>query len=108
MEGKVAVLGSEDFVLPFTALGLDVYAVQQDQAEQIRETAQQIIDQDYGLVVIAENIARQMEAIYEDTLRETLPSMLVVPFLRESEGFATDKLGEIVKLATGINLFAEE
>jgi len=28
MEGKVAVLGSADFVMPFSALGLDTFAVE--------------------------------------------------------------------------------
>ena len=33
MEGKVAVLGDADFVMPFSALGVDTYAVEQERAQ---------------------------------------------------------------------------
>ena len=39
MEGKVAVLGDADFVTPFSALGLDTFAVEQ-QGDQIVAAAQ--------------------------------------------------------------------
>ncbi|GAH12045.1 unnamed protein product, partial [marine sediment metagenome] len=56
MEGKVAVLGDADFVMPFSALGLDTYAVG-ERHEEILESARRIIGDKYALVVVAENIA---------------------------------------------------
>lgn len=44
MEGKVAVLGDSDFVLPFSAMGLDTFAVE-CHADVVAETAQKIIDE---------------------------------------------------------------
>ena len=38
MEGKAAVLGSADFVMPFAALGLDTFPTESD-AERVQETA---------------------------------------------------------------------
>jgi vacuolar-type H+-ATPase subunit F/Vma7 len=35
MEGKVAVLGDADFVMPFSALGLDTYAVSRKPEEMV-------------------------------------------------------------------------
>jgi V/A-type H+-transporting ATPase subunit F len=54
MEGKVAVLGSADFVMPFAALGLDTFAVEPE-SQKVVETAQNILKQRYTLVVVAEN-----------------------------------------------------
>ena len=65
MEGKVAVLGSADFVMPFAALGLDTFATESD-AEQVQENAASILKQKYALVVVAENIARSAQVIFDE------------------------------------------
>lgn len=103
MEGKVAVLGGADFVMPFSALGLDTYPVEQ-QRESIVEAAQTIVDADYALVVVAENIARDADEVFADVESRPTPCVVVVPFTTESEGFATEALGKVLKLATGINV----
>ena len=60
MVGKVAVLGDADFVMPFSALGLDTFAVGRE-TEKIVENARKILDAKYALVVVAENIATLVE-----------------------------------------------
>ena len=56
MQGKIAVLGDTDFVMPFSALGVDTYPVG-DTPEQLTENAEKIIAEKYALAVVAENIA---------------------------------------------------
>jgi len=103
MEGKVAVLGSADFVMPFSALGLDTFAAG-EASHEIIETAEKIISGKYALVVIAENIAPMVEEIFSAQMNSPTPCIVVVPFTTESEGFATRVLGEVLKMATGINI----
>ncbi len=103
MEGKVAVIGNANFVMPFSALGVDTYAVG-DSAEQINETAGEIIGQNYALVVVAENIAPTVEEVFSDYQDVPTPCIVVVPFTTESEGFATQALAEVLKMATGTDI----
>ena len=103
MEGKVAVLGSADFVMAFSALGLDAFAVEAV-TENVVEAAQKIIDQRYGLVVVAENIAAMSEEVFETTRKKAVPCVVVVPFMKESEGYATKALSRVLKVATGIDI----
>jgi vacuolar-type H+-ATPase subunit F/Vma7 len=103
MEGKVAVLGSSDFVLPFSALGVDTFAVEAER-ESVIETASEIVRLHYALIVVAENIAMLAEEAFEDAVKKAVPCVLVVPFATESEGFATNALGRALKMATGINI----
>jgi vacuolar-type H+-ATPase subunit F/Vma7 len=103
MEGKVAVLGDADFVMPFSALGLETFAVEQ-QRDQIVEAAQRIVDAKYALVVVAEDVARAADEVFADTETAPTPCIVVVPFTTESEGFATEALGRVLKLATGIDI----
>jgi hypothetical protein len=76
MEGKAAVLGSPDFVMPFSALGLDTFPTEADPAA-VEENAASILKQKYALVV---------------------------PFTTEPSGVATEALGRMLVMATGINI----
>ena len=103
MEGKVAVLGNADFVMPFSALGLDTFTAGEKRQETI-ESAKRIIDGKYALVVVAENIAEAVEEVFSARMNMPTPCIVVVPFTTESEGFATRSLGEALKAATGIDI----
>ena len=103
MEGKVAVLGDADFVMPFSALGVETFAVEQQHA-QIVAAAQKIVEARYALVVVAENVARAADEVFAETGTEPIPCVVVVPFTTEAEGFATEALGQVLKLATGIDI----
>jgi len=103
MEGKIAVLGGTDFVMPFSALGVDTYPVGLT-AGDIAENAKKIISEKYALVVVAENIAPAAEEVFSACEDMPTPCIMVVPFTTESEGFATQALGEVLKMATGINI----
>lgn len=103
MENRIAVLGSSDFVMPFSALGVDTFDVT-DEKQSIIDNARKILEEKYALIVVAENIAPQAEQIFVNVRKKTLPCIVVVPFTTESEGFATQSLGQALKLAMGVNV----
>ena len=103
MEQKISVIGSTDFVMPFSALGVDTYPVGQV-AGDIAESAKKIISEKYALVVVAENIAPAAQEVFSASQDAPIPCIVVVPFTTESEGFATQALEEVLKIATGINI----
>jgi len=102
MEGKIAVLGDTDFVMPFTALGVDTYAAT-DEANVI-ENAKKIIQGKYALILVAETIAPAAETVFADYEGSATPCVLVLPFTTESQGFATEALAKVLKMATGISI----
>ncbi|MDD5458231.1 MAG: V-type ATP synthase subunit F [Phycisphaerae bacterium] len=101
-EKKAAALGGEDFILPFSALGLDTF--QTDSKEQTQAAAKKIINAGYALIVVAENIAADAELVFGEYHNKALPSITIVPFTTESTGMAVAGLGEAIRLATGINI----
>ena len=103
MEGKVAILGDADFVMPFSALGVDTYSVGQTDKEMV-ESAERVISGKYALVVVAENVAPAVEEAFSAQWNMPTPCIVVVPFTTESEGFATQALVEVLKMATGVNI----
>jgi len=106
LERKIAVVGDTDFVMPFSALGLDTYPVGQ-RKEQILESVEKIIGQQYALVIVAENIAPAIEEAFSAQQNKPVPCILVVPFTAESQGFATQALAQVLKMATGIDIISE-
>ena len=103
MEGKIAVLGNSDFVMPFSSLGVDCFAVD-DKADEIVRTAEKISAEKYAIIVVAENIAPKAEETFRQFTTKVMPCILVVPFTTESTGFAVESLGRLLKTATGINI----
>ena len=102
MERKVAVLGDTDFVMPFSALGLDIFGA--SGRGEITDAAQQILDSGYAAVIVAEDIAATAEEVFASVSTQSTPCVVVVPFTTESKGFATEALAKVLKLATGINI----
>jgi V/A-type H+-transporting ATPase subunit F len=103
MQGKVAILGSADFVMPYSALGVDCFAVDDDTGQIVR-TAEKIAAEKYALIVVAENIAPAIEEILAQFVTKPVPCVLIVPFTTESKGLAVESLGRLLKTATGINI----
>jgi vacuolar-type H+-ATPase subunit F/Vma7 len=103
MEGKVAVLGDADFVMPFTALGVDTYAVGRER-DEVAEAAEKIVQAEYAMLVVSEDIAAIADEVLAATEKKAVPCTVVVPFTTESGGFATEALGQVLKLATGIDI----
>ncbi len=106
MEGKITALGGTDFVRPFAAIGLDTFAVEKS-AEQIRQSAEKIIEGKFALVVVAEDVAETADEVFAEYSSDAVPAILVMPFTTESKGYAMQSLGEAVKLATGVNILQE-
>lgn len=103
MEGKVAVLGDADFIMPFSTFGLDTFLAGEGPKETI-ENANKIIEGKYALVVVAENAAEAAQEVFSAHQNKAVPAIVVVPFTTESTGFATKALGKVLKMATGINI----
>ena len=103
MEGKAAVLGEADFVMPFSALGLDTFTIESTE-QDVSEKATTILREKYVLVVVAENIAQMAETVFETSDKKAIPCIVVVPFTTESEGYATKALGKVLRMATGIDI----
>ena len=103
MEGKAAVLGDKDFVMPFSTLGIDTYAVEAN-ASAVEEFANKILDGHYALVLVAENIAPLASTVLAKADNKPIPAVVIVPFTAEPTGFAIESLGRVLKMATGIDI----
>ncbi len=103
MQGKVAVLGNIDFVTPYSMLGIETFVVEQDAGNAV-EQADAIIAGKYAMVIVAENIAPLVQEQFDSLQKKSLPCVVVVPFTTEPEGYAVRSLGQVLRMATGIDI----
>ncbi|MDH7598563.1 MAG: V-type ATP synthase subunit F [Sedimentisphaerales bacterium] len=106
MEGRAAVLGQADFVMPFAAMGLEAYTVTDDR-QQIIASAKKAAAGGYALIILAEDVAAHALEVLDPLAGGATPCVVVVPFTTESTGLATRALADVLKVATGINIVGQ-
>jgi vacuolar-type H+-ATPase subunit F/Vma7 len=106
MEGKIAAIGDHDFVMPLASIGLDAYAVG-DGGEELVEAVEKVLAAGYAMVVVSEDKYAAAGEAFSPAMDRPLPCVAVVPFTHEPTGAATKALSEMLKSATGIDIFGQ-
>lgn len=101
---KIAVLGDRDSVLGFMALGLDVYPVDQQAPVKARETLHRLAREDYAVIYITEQLARELEADVDRYKDEVTPAIILIPGKAGSLGIGSDALQKAVERAVGADI----
>ena len=99
---KIAVLGDQDSVLGFKALGLDVYPA--ESVEAGRETLHRLAREDYAIVYLTERLAAGLEpeiARYKDDLT---PAIILIPGKDGSLGIGMAQVKKSVERAVGADI----
>ncbi len=103
IKGNIAALGTQEFTGVFAAAGVDPFVVAKDQ-DQIRKRAAEIVEGEYALVFVSEDVAELAEETFSSWEEKVTPVLLAVPFMSDSSGFALRRLGVAVKHATGVDI----
>lgn len=105
MEDKIAILGSRDMIMPFKAVGCDVFSP--TGRDKIRATLSKIIP-NYKVILIQTNYAKLCEDIIEQTRTAAYPAILVVPNKDEENSYASNKIVTDMERAIGAKIVLEE
>ena len=99
---KIAVLGDQDSVLGFKALGLDVYPA--ESVEAARESLHRLAKEDYAIIYLTERLAAGLEpeiARYKDDLT---PAIILIPGKDGSLGIGMAQVKKSVERAVGADI----
>ncbi|MCI5775604.1 MAG: V-type ATP synthase subunit F [Aerococcus sp.] len=99
MKAKIGVVGEGDVVFPFKLLNFSTFSV--ENASDARKTIKQLADDDYGVIYLTENIAKELPDVLRFYESQTVPAIIVIPSQQGSSGFAHEHLRETVRQATG-------
>jgi len=99
---KVGVIGDRDSVLGFKAVGLDVFpCVAVDEA---RKTLHKIVKEDYAIIFITENLAKDMTEAMAQYKDLKLPAIVPIPGMDGNHGVGFANLKKSVERAIGADI----
>ncbi len=99
---SVAVIGSRAEVLPFVAIGADVYVT-----EDIGEAKKAVVnfaEKNYPVIMITDDLIIQMAEFIESYSSFPVPSITAIPGKSGTSAFSRERLSNKVKRAIGIDL----
>lgn len=102
MKTKIVSIGELDVILPFKAIGADIYPV--TTPEEARTTLAKLIKEDVGLILIPDDLVPHIRDFLQEIRGITLPCILPIPGSKGSSGFGINECRELVKKAVGVDI----
>lgn len=99
---RIGVIGDKDSILPFKALGIDVFPVVGP--EETRKTLDTLARDKYGIVFITEQAAQLIPESIDRYVKELVPAVILIPSNQGSLNIGLDKITENVEKAVGSNI----
>ena len=101
MKGKMAIIGSDDSVFAFKAVGVDAYsAFSPESAESLLKK----IAKEYQIIFITDVLAKGMEEIIKRYLNSAYPVIISVPSKNGSNGYGMESIKAIMEKALGVDI----
>ena len=105
MANKIAAIGKRDAILPYKAIGVEIYITEEKDA--FRDIIRKLVDEKYAIVLVTEEIAEEFSDIIKEYNEFMIPSIIPVPGTEGSTGYGAKRLREAVKKAVGADIYAE-
>ena len=109
---KIAVMGDQDSIYGFAALGLDIYPITLRNEEALTQGSRklrELVNEEYAVIYITEALA---EVLKEDILRYSsakLPAIIPIPGVSGNTGLGLKMVKRSVEKAVGSDiLFRDE
>ena len=103
---KIGAIGENDVMLIFKAVGVEVFPVENKQdASQILS---KLAKEGYAVIFITESVALSIDADIKKYASKMLPSVVVVPGLKERNNYALEKLRQSIIKAVGADVMKEK
>jgi len=102
MYKKVGVVGDKDSVLAFKALGIDVFPVVEP--EEARKTIDKLAKDNYAVIFVTEQVAKDIEETIQRYNRETLPAVILIPSNQGTLNIGMQRISDNVEKAVGVNI----
>jgi len=102
MYKKIGVVGDKDSVLAFKALGIDVFPV--TESEEARKTIDKLARDNYAVIFVTEQVAKNIEETIERYNKETLPAVILIPSNQGTLNIGMQRISDNVEKAVGVNI----
>ncbi len=104
MANLVAVIGSEEVVVPFRALGVDVFPL--TNIGGARAKVEALVSQGYQLIFFTDELARELQPLIERFRATARPCLVALPFTAAESG--ADRVRDAVRRACGVDILSAQ
>lgn len=101
---KIAVLGEKDSVIAFSALGLDVFPVENGDEAQNRFRAITKDNNTYSIIYVTETYYEALASDIDKYKDSVTPAVILIPGAGGSTGIGTSAIESAVDRAVGTNI----
>ncbi|MEO0234520.1 MAG: V-type ATP synthase subunit F [candidate division WOR-3 bacterium] len=105
-KAKIGAIGENDVMLIFKAIGVDVFPV--EKTEEASEILNKLVKSGYGIIFITESLAKSLDNQIKKYLSLPLPSIVVLPGLKERNDYAIELLRKSIIKAVGVDVMKEK
>ena len=99
---KIAVIGDADSISGFSAIGMTVVSVKNE--DEAYEKLEELVASDYGMIFITENMYGKVS---EEFVREdALPAVIPIPGATGNTGVGMRDVGRFVEKAVGSDIIS--
>jgi V/A-type H+-transporting ATPase subunit F len=98
---KIAVLGDNESVLGFKALGLDVFPCDNSKAKDLLHD---LAKQNYAVIYITEQIAKEIKPEIDEYKDSLTPAIILIPSKEGSLGIGMNNVRICVERAVGADI----
>jgi len=99
---KLAIIGSPDSILGFSALGIKTFGV--TSSKEVKEAIEKILKDNYAICFITEDWFEKVPQEIEKLQQRTMPAILSIPSQHGSTGAGLENLRKIVEQAVGSDI----
>ncbi len=104
---KIAVIGDKDSILGFKTIGVETFPV--TSSEAALSSLKKLVSENYGVIFITEELARELEDIIADLNKRYLPAVVLIPNSKGTLGIGIQQIKKNVEKAIGADiLFRKE
>ncbi|MDI6840703.1 MAG: V-type ATP synthase subunit F [bacterium] len=102
MSTKIATIGERDVILPFKAIGAEVFPVLN--VKDAHEILERLIKEDFGIILITDDLLPHIRDLLVQTKGTAVPCIVPIPGSKGSSGFALNEMRELIKKAVGVDI----
>lgn len=99
---KIAVVGDNDSILSFKAVGLEIFPC--ENGEDGKKIIDKLAYKQYSVIFVTENIASEIKDTIDRYDKKIVPAVILIPSSQGSLGIGLKKISDNVEKAVGVNI----
>ncbi len=105
MTNRIAAVGKKDAILPYKAIGVDIFPV--ENRDEFKDIIGKLVAEKFAIILVTEDLAEDNSDIIKEYNEYIIPSIIPVPGTKGITGYGSKRLREAVKKAVGADIYEE-